>query len=170
MSALAKLDRPILAGRRLAASFLYVAPVATRLVIGWAFVEAGRPKLGNLDGFAGFLASLGVPLPAVHAAFIARLEYFGGMLLIAGLLTRVVALLLSSTMVVALVTAHREEIAQFFAMAEQAPGVLEIDPLPYLVPLLWLVGFGAGPVSLDALFFRRWAGSDGKGRIVELEA
>ena len=157
MSALATLDRPLAFGRRLAPVISNVAALVTRLAIGWAFIEAGRPKLANPEGIAGFFGSLGIPFPEANAAFVSRLEYYGGMLLIAGLLTRVVAALLSSTMIVALATAHREEIAQFFAMTEGAPGVLEIDPLPYLIPLLWLVGFGPGLLALDRLVFRWWS-------------
>lgn len=157
MSALAKLDRPLALGRRLAPVILQVAALLTRVVIGWAFIEAGRPKLANPEGIAGFFGSLGIPFPEANAAFVSRLEYYGGMLLIAGLLTRGVAALLSSTMVVALLTAHRAEIGHFFAMSESAPGVLEIDPLPYLIPLLWLIGFGPGLVAVDALVHRWWS-------------
>jgi len=159
-SALAKLDRPMALGLRAASLALLVAPLLTRVVVGWAFYEAGKGKLGNPEQTIGFFASLGIPLPELNAAFVSRLEYYGGWLLILGLLTRVTAALLSSTMIVALLSkAHREEVWQVLRFAEDAPGVMDIAPLPFLIGLVWLVGFGPGPVSLDRVFFRRWSRS-----------
>lgn len=159
MRVLAKLDRPMALGLRAATLLLVVAPLLTRVVVGWGFYEAGKGKIANPERTAGFFGSLGIPLPEANAAFVSRLEYYGGMLLIAGLLTRVVAALLSSTMLVALLTAHREEVVQVLKLAEDAPGVMDIAPLPFLIGLLWLIGFGPGLVSLDALIFRRWSTS-----------
>src|SRR5512144_3298983 len=94
-------------GWRAAALLAFLPPLLTRLVIGQAFFFTGRGKLQNPEGVVSFFTDLGIPFPAANAAFVSRLEYYGGMLLIAGLLTRVVALLLGSTMVVALATADR---------------------------------------------------------------
>ena len=69
-----------------------------------------------MERTVGFFTDLGIPFPAANAAFIARLEFYGGMLLIVGLGTRIVASLLGSTMVVALMTADKE------ALPERAQG------------------------------------------------
>jgi putative oxidoreductase len=159
MSALAKLDRPMDQARRAATLLLFVAPILTRVVIGWAFYETGHGKLQNPERTVAFFASLGLPLPEFGAAFVSRLEYYGGLLLVVGLFTRVVAALLSSTMVVALLTAHREEVLGVLKRLEDAPGVMDIAPLPFLIALVWLIGFGPGPISLDRLLFRRWSKS-----------
>ena len=50
---------------------------------------------------------IGLCETAANAAFVSRLEFYGGMLLIAGLLTRLVASGLGATMVVALMTADK---------------------------------------------------------------
>jgi uncharacterized membrane protein YphA (DoxX/SURF4 family) len=76
------------------------------------------------------------------------------MLLIAGLLTRVVALLLGSTMVVALMTADKADfMAALFNTGDK--GLTDVVPFVYLLFLLWLVIAGPGALSLDALL-KRW--------------
>src|SRR6187399_3226816 len=77
----------------------FVPGLLTRLVVGFAFFDSGRGKLGNMENTVNFFSDLGIPFPELNAAFIARLEYYGGMLLLVGALTRIVALLLSSTMI-----------------------------------------------------------------------
>jgi putative oxidoreductase len=141
-------------GLRVAAVLAFLPPLLTRLVIGQAFFFTGRGKLQNPEGVVSFFTSLGIPFPAANAAFISRLEYYGGMLLIAGLLTRLVALLLSSTMVVALMTADRPDfLAALFNTGDK--GLTDVVPVVYLLFLLWLVIAGPGAVSLDALL-KRW--------------
>jgi len=83
----------------------------------------------------------------------------GGMLLIAGLLTRVSAGLLSCTMVVALLTADRANFLGALKGTSDA-GLTDIVPFVYLLFLLWLVIFGPGLVSLDHLLFLRIAKND----------
>ena len=138
---------------RAAAVLAFLPPLLTRLVIGQAFFFTGRGKLDNFEGTVAFFTDLGIPLPAANAAFVARLEYYGGLLLIVGLLTRLTALLLSSTMVVALLTADRALFIQALAGAEEA-GLTDVTPFVYLLFLLWLVVFGAGALSLDGLLAR----------------
>jgi uncharacterized membrane protein YphA (DoxX/SURF4 family) len=87
----------------------FIAPLLTRVVIGFPFFLGGRAKWQNLERTAGVFADLGIPAPAANAVFIALLEMIGGLLLIVGLGTRVVGSLLSCTMIVAIATAHREE-------------------------------------------------------------
>jgi putative oxidoreductase len=155
MSALAKLDRPVSLALRLSGVVLLVAPVLTRLAVGFAFYETGKGKIENFERTVGFFSGIGIPFPEANAAFVSRLEYYGGMLLIAGLLTRVASALLSSTLIVALLTAHRAEVLALLTRADDAPAVFDIAPLPFLIGLVWLIGFGPGPLSLDHLLFRR---------------
>jgi putative oxidoreductase len=147
------LRRAAALGLRIAAVLAFLPPLLTRLVIGQAFYFSGRGKLDNVERTVGFFTSLGIPFPAANAAFVSRLEYFGGMLLIVGLATRLVALGLSSTMVVALLTAHRQEVID--AVHGVGDKILpDLAAFAYLMFLLWLIAFGPGPVSLDALVSR----------------
>lgn len=132
----------------------FLAPLLTRLVLGYAFYQTGAGKIANFDNTVSFFADLGIPFPAANAAFISRLEFYGGMLLIAGLGTRVVASLLGSTMVVALMTADKEAFLNALKGVGDA-GLTDVVPVVYGLFLLWLVLFGPGAASLDALV-RKW--------------
>jgi putative oxidoreductase len=71
-----------------------LAGLVLRLGVGIIFIAHGWPKLqGGPANFAGFLTQLNVPLPEVTAWAVTLLELGGGVLLIVGLFTRVVALL-----------------------------------------------------------------------------
>jgi len=141
-------------GLRVAAVLAFLPPLLTRLVMGQAFYFAGRGKLANPGGIVEFFTGLGIPFPGANAAFISRLEYYGGMLLIVGLFTRVVAFLLSSTMVVALMTADKGD---FLAALKGTTdkGLTDVVAFVFLMFLLWLVVYGPGVVSLDTLL-KRW--------------
>ena len=148
-------------GLRVASALAFLAPLATRITLGYAFVLTGRGKLANLDQFAGFLAELGVPLPALQAPFVAGLELVGGSCLVLGLLTRVMGLGLAGTMVVALLTADRETfLASWLPTGDVGP--LDVAPWVFLLLLGWLVLYGPGQVSLDALLAKRFG--LGRGR------
>jgi putative oxidoreductase len=115
-----------------------------RLVIGLVFVMHGAQKLFGfgLAGTAGFLGSLGIPLPTVAAAVLIAVELLGGLALILGAGTRYVAAALAVEMLVALLTVHLR--AGFFV-----PDGMEFV-LTLLAGCLTLVALGAGPWSVDA--------------------
>jgi putative oxidoreductase len=139
----------------LAAALAFLPPLLTRLVLGQAFFFTGRGKLENFDRTVGFFTGLGIPFPALNAAFVSRLEFYGGLLLVVGLATRLVAAGLCSTMVVALATADKENfLAALMRTGEQ--GLTDVTPFVFLLFLAWLVTHGAGPVSLDALLLKAW--------------
>jgi putative oxidoreductase len=140
----------------LAASAAFLAPLLTRLLIGQAFYQTGSGKLSNPEGVTAFFSSLGIPFPALNAAFVSRLEFYGGLLLIVGLLTRLAALGLASTMVVALMTADRESFLGALRGTSDA-GLTDVVPVVFLLFLVWLVLHGPGVVSLDAALWR-WIG------------
>jgi putative oxidoreductase len=160
MPAPAAVQRAARSGLRAATAAAFLPPLLTRLVLGQAYFFTGRGKLANFENTVSFFTDLGIPLPAANAAFVARLEYYGGMLLIAGLLTRVVALLLSSTMVVALLTADRALFLEALAGSGEA-GLTDVTPFVYLLLLLWLVVYGPGRLSLDRLL-ARWMRAEDK--------
>jgi putative oxidoreductase len=126
-----------------------IAPLATRIIIGMAFFQAGLGKWQNLERTIGFFESLGIPLPAFNVYLVASMELVGGIALILGLATRFFASGLSVTMVVALFTAHPAEIAAAFGGGDTSP--TDIVALTFLLFLLWLVAYGAGKLSLDAV-------------------
>jgi len=158
MSAPVVVQRGAHLGLRTAALFAFLAPLATRLVMGQAFYQTGQGKLANFSNTVAFFADLGIPFPELNAAFVARLEFYGGLALVAGLLTRLVACGLASTMVVALMTADKQAFLEALRGTGEA-GLTDVAPFVYLLFLVWLVLFGPGPVSLDRLL-SRWLRSE----------
>ncbi len=138
---------------KLAAALAFLAPLLTRLVIGQAFHQTGSGKIENFANTVGFFTELGIPMPQANAFFVSRLEYWGGLLLIVGLLARLVAAGLASTMVVALLTADRETFLGALKGTSEA-GLTDVTSFVYLLFLVWLVLFGPGLVSLDAVLVR----------------
>lgn len=136
---------------------LNVGLTVLRAVVGAVFVAHGAQKL-FVFGFAGLTAAfaqMGVPMPGLVGPFIGFLELFGGLALIVGLVTRVAALGLASTMLVAILLVHLK--AGFFL-----PNGIEYT-LSLFGASIALVMTGAGAWSLDALVARR--GADVASRI-----
>lgn len=143
-------------GLRIAAALSFLAPLLTRVTVGYAFFLTGRGKLQNLESFAGYLQELGVPGASAQAPLIAGLEFVGGMALVIGLGTRLFSLGLLGTMVGALVTAEKDSFLESWLPTGDV-GPLDIDPWVFLLLLSWLVLLGPGLVSLDHLI-SKWLG------------
>jgi len=124
-----------------------------RIYWGWQFMQTGWGKLHNLSHVTEFFSSLGIPAPGVMAPAISCLEFFGGILLIVGLATRVIGLLLAGNMLVAYITSDRVALTSIFS----DPGKFYIaDPFTFLFASLIALIFGAGLFSLDAVLDRTW--------------
>ncbi len=78
-----------------------------RVTLAVVFMYHGSQKLfglfggSGIDGFAGFLASLGIPLPTLNAYLAGGAEFFGGLLLLIGVGARLASVPLTVTMLVA---------------------------------------------------------------------
>lgn len=79
-----------------------------RVVTGIVYFHHGYEKLFRMGvhGVAAFFGHAGIPLPAVAAVIVTLVEFVGGLLLIAGLWTRIVAGLNAIDMVVAILVIH----------------------------------------------------------------
>jgi putative oxidoreductase len=133
---------------RLQSPFLF----AVRLYWGWQFAQTGWGKMHNIAKITAFFTSLNIPFPGLNAHFIAGLEFFGGILLILGLGTRLVGFLLAANMLVAYWTADREALASIFS----DPGKFYVaDPYTFLFASLIVLIFGAGFLSLDHVLAKR---------------
>ncbi|MCG9965262.1 MAG: DoxX family protein [Shewanella sp.] len=88
------------------------APLALRIPIGIILMAHGAQKLFGwfggygLEGTGQWMASIGLTPGYLMALMAGSSEFFGGLLLIIGLLTRPTALVLSFTMVVAIFSVH----------------------------------------------------------------
>lgn len=120
-----------------------------RATTGTIFLAHGAQKL-FVYGFAGVTGAfdgMGVPLPQIAGPATALVEFFGGLALIVGLLTRLSGLGLAITMLGAIGLVHLG--GGFFS-----PKGIEF-PLALLGPSVALAISGAGRFSLDALIARR---------------
>ncbi|WP_165313240.1 DoxX family protein [Vibrio ziniensis] len=98
--------------KKLLASNVGFAPLALRLPISIIFMAHGSQKLFGwfggygLQGTGQWMASIGLE-PGVLMAFLAGSgEFFGGLFILIGLLTRPAAAVLAFTMVVAILSTH----------------------------------------------------------------
>jgi len=130
-----------------------IAALVSRLVVGEAFILTGLGKWRNLDGPTALFTQIGIPAPRANAVFIATLELVGGACLMLGLGTRVFSLLLSATMVVALMTADRQDfLGAFDPSAEK--GFMDVTPLVFLIPSSGSRPTERARVSVDRLLRR----------------
>jgi peptide-methionine (S)-S-oxide reductase len=123
-----------------------------RLFIGWQFFITGKGKLENLDKVVHFFTSLGIPAPELNARFVATLETVGGLLLIVGLFSRLIAIPLVINMLVAYATADRDALVNVF---HDADGFTHAEPFLFLLIPAIVLAFGPGVFSLDYLL-KRW--------------
>jgi putative oxidoreductase len=122
-----------------------------RIFCGAVFVVHGTPKILNLQGTANFFAdNFGVP--GWLAVPIAVLEFFGGILLMSGFLTRIVAGLFTLEMVGAVLFVHGRQGWDVFA------GGYEYN-IALIILLLSVILIGPDPISVD-----RVVGIERRGR------
>ena len=124
---------------------LSIGLTVLRLALGATFIIHGGQKLFiyGFAGVSGSFAQMGIPMPGLLGPFVSLVEFFGGIAIVFGLLTRLAALGLAGNMIVAILTVHLK--AGFFN-----PGGVEF-PLSLLAAAATLAITGAGAFSLDAL-------------------
>lgn len=121
--------------------------LAVRLFWGWQFFKTGLGKLGDISGTAGFFGSLGIPAPVVSAYLAALTECIGGLFLMLGFASRLVALPLIATMVVALLTAHYDVSAN---LLDDPVTFVKQGAFSFLFASAIIFIFGPGIFSVDA--------------------
>jgi putative oxidoreductase len=130
--------------------------LAVRVGAGVIFAAHGAQKLFGwfggygLEATAGWMESIGLAPGTLMAALAGGAEFFGGLLLIAGLLVRPTAVVLAITMLVAIFTVHLPN-GLFMSNNGYEFG------LALLVISISLAIRGAGSVSVDNLIQNRLA-------------
>jgi putative oxidoreductase len=126
-----------------------VALAIVRALTGIIFIAHGAQKLFvfGFAGVSGGFAQMGVPMPGVVGPFIALLEFFGGIALVFGLLTRLASLGLLFDMLGAILLVHLKN--GFFM-----PQGYEFALLLFGTSAALVVA-GAGRFSLDTMLAGR---------------
>jgi len=134
---------------RVAHHLTWLAPLFARITVGWVFLWSGWGKLQGLPQVTENFVGWGIPFPYVLAPFVSGVEFFGGLFLLLGFLTRISAGALGITMIVAIVSAK-------WADVDSLETLLGFDEFEYLALFLWLAIAGPGPVSIDRVLQRRY--------------
>lgn len=125
-----------------------VAALVGRLLLALLFLPAGWGKLTGFEGTVGYIQSVGLPLPTAAAALALVVEIVGGLALIAGAGTRLMALVLAGFTVVASFFFH----GYWGVPADQqmVQQLLFYKNIAVAGGLLTLFAWGAGDWSVDA--------------------
>jgi putative oxidoreductase len=145
----------------------WLAPLGLRVVLAWEFYESGREKLQGENWFGNVMSNFPFPFDRVPTdlswGMATWFELIGGLALLLGLATRVVAASLFVLTVVAIAAVHwpqdwmgLSQLAQGYAITDNGAGNYKL-PLLFLVMLSPLILRGAGRLSLDALLARTLA-------------
>ncbi len=118
----------------------FYAPLVARILMGALFIMAGIGKLGDVAGFAGYMASGGVPAFLAWPSIIFELAL--GASLIVGFQARIMALLGAGFCVVAALLYH-------FVPADQMQMTMFLKNFAIAGGLLMVFAHGAGPVAVD---------------------
>jgi putative oxidoreductase len=127
----------------------WLAPLFTRLVVGWVFLWSGWGKLTHLPIVIQNFANWGIPAPGVLGPFVSGVEFFGGLFLLLGFLTRISAGALGVVMIVATISAQWEQVDSLLAL-------LGLEETLFLALFLWLAIDGPGGFSVDRLLQERY--------------
>jgi putative oxidoreductase len=141
--------RTLLHPARNSAVLTDLALLVSRIALGVILVAHGWQKLNEwtLAGTASAFHEMGIPAPTAAAALVTAVEIIGGIALVIGLLTPIVALLNMVNLLGALVLVHAEN------------GVFVADNgfelvLALFAGLITIAMLGAGKFSTDGLLGR----------------
>ena len=118
-----------------------------RVLLALMFVKAGLGKLGNIDGTAAYIASGGLPMPALLAVLAGLLELIGGLALVVGFKARWAALALGVFTLLASVLFHK-----FWAVPagqQMVQQLLFLKNMAVAGGMFMVAALGAGPLSVD---------------------
>lgn len=123
-----------------------------RIYWGWSFVLSGWEKLQDISQFAQILESKHFINPYFMANLAAYTELIGGLCLLFGFASRLAAIPLIITMLVAYFTVHTESIHMFF----KNPSLFVKEaPFNFLLTTLLVFAFGPGRFSIDYML-EKW--------------
>jgi putative oxidoreductase len=127
--------------------------LAVRLYWGWHFFRTGRGKLMNPMKVTEFFQSLHIPFPAFNVYLAGGTECLGGLLLLAGLGSRLISLPLIFVTLIAYLTAELDTVKHIFSDPDK---FVSADPFLFMLAALIVLAFGPGAFSLDWLIGKKF--------------
>jgi putative oxidoreductase len=125
-----------------------------RLYWGWEFFLTGRGKLLDLEKPTQFFQSLGIPFPHQQAILVGVTECVGGLFLLVGLASRLIAVPQMILLTVAYLTADVDRFKMIFSDPDK---FLAADEFLFLFAVVLVFVFGPGRFSIDWLFTKKLA-------------
>jgi putative oxidoreductase len=126
-----------------------LAMICLRIGLGLMFIMYGWAKITHVSGVVGMWERLHLIAPPVMGPIHAGVEFFGGLLILVGLLTRVWGFLLAIDMIGAIVIVKTPAAAPF-----AGPGGWSLEWLALWMALALLAG-GGGFLALDTLLLKK---------------
>ena len=127
---------------RIASHFAWAGPLVMRLVVGYTFMLTGWGKLNNLPQITQNFIEWGILFPKILTPFVSGVEFFGGIMLILGLFTRIPAAML------AVHHAGRDQVGEM-GKRRFAGDAARLRGSDLFRGFLWLAIAGPGAASLD---------------------
>ncbi len=124
------------------------APLAGRFFLSAIFLTSGLAKIGGWEQNAAYMASKGMPMIPLFLVGAIVLEVLGGISVLLGFKVRIGAAALIAFLIPASLIFHN-----FWTLEgaqQQMQMIMFMKNLTIMGGLLLVVGFGAGPLSLDA--------------------
>jgi putative oxidoreductase len=123
-------------------------PAIGRILLAAIFIISGFGKVMAPAGTIGYIESSGLPFATVAFAVAVAVELGGGLLLVAGIKTRLVAAILAAFSIVTAFAFHGN-------VADQNQMIHLLKNIAMAGGLLQVVAFGAGAWSVDAIGERK---------------
>jgi putative oxidoreductase len=128
------------------------AILLVRVSIGLFFAISGARKLfvaGSRQTMYETLTRARVPFPNLMTYFVSSVEFVGGILLAAGLLSSVASLALLVDMVVAILTTKLSAMPKGVSPLEWVDNLLYLPEVLYVLIFFWVICSGPGKLSVD---------------------
>jgi putative oxidoreductase len=126
--------------------------LVSRLLLAALFIPSGFHALADIAGTTGYFAGLGLPLPTVAAIIVGLIELLGGLAILVGFKTPIVALLLAAFCIAAGFIGHYGQGGDDPMLAFLHSQMLMKD-IAITGGLLALAMAGAGAWSVDGRSF-----------------
>lgn len=128
------------------------ALLLARLGVGLVFLSTGWGKVHNVAKVTAFFESLHIPAPGFQAVLVGWTELLCGAALVLGVMSRLAAIPLAFSMVIAIATAKKGDLHGLFDL-------VGFEEFTYIVVLFVIAVLGPGAWSVDRLLEKKLVGA-----------